>query len=144
MRVLKRSGSFENVSFDKILNRIDSLCNDQNLKNLNIDSTIVAQKVCSEIYDEVKTSDLDILSSQIAISLYSTNLEFKELASRIVISNHHKNTKNKFSTVIEELYNYKLVSLGASYKRQCAELSRCCRRDFCKSLTIKCGGTFFE
>ena len=80
MRVLKRSGSFENVSFDKILNRIDSLCNDQNLKKLNIDPTIVAQKVCSEIYNEVKTSDLDILSSQIAISLYSTNLEFKELS----------------------------------------------------------------
>ena len=43
MRVLKRSGSFENVSFDKILNRIDSLCNDKNLRKLNIDPTIVAQ-----------------------------------------------------------------------------------------------------
>ena len=38
---------------------------------LNIDPTIIAQKVCSEIYDNVKTSQLDELFSQIAISMYS-------------------------------------------------------------------------
>ena len=45
MRVIKRSGSYEDVSFDKILNRIRSLCFSEEFKNgLNIDETILAQK----------------------------------------------------------------------------------------------------
>lgn len=106
MRVQKRNGDYENVSFDKILNRISSLCNEPGLKILNIDPTIIAQKICSEIHDKVSTTKLDILSSEVAISLYSKNLDFKELASRIVISNHHKNTSGNFSDIIYKLYNY--------------------------------------
>ena len=74
MKVQKRNGSKENVSFDKIQNRIISLCIDPKLTRLNIDPTIVAQKVCSEIYDGVTTEELDILSSEIRISLYSKNV----------------------------------------------------------------------
>ena len=107
MRVEKRDGSIEEVSFDKITTRIVSLCNDIKLKPLTeIDPQLVAQKVSSEIYDGVKTVELDLLSSEIAISLYTRNVEYKELASRIAISNHHKNTKNTFSEKIIDLYNY--------------------------------------
>ena len=107
MRVEKRDGSIEEVSFDKITTRIVSLCNDVKLKLLTeIDPQLVAQKVSSEIYDGVKTVELDLLSSEIAISLYTRNVEYKELASRIAISNHHKNTKNTFSEKIIDLYNY--------------------------------------
>ena len=70
MRVEKRDGSIEEVSFDKITKRIVSLCNDVNLKSLTkIDPQLVAQKVSSEIYDGVTTTELDLLSSEIAISL---------------------------------------------------------------------------
>ena len=106
MRVQKRDGEFENVSFDKIMNRISSLCNEPGLKELNIDPTIIAQKICSEIYDGVETSKLDILSSEVSISLYSKNLDFKELASRIAISNHHKNTLGVFSEIMSNLHNF--------------------------------------
>ena len=106
MKVEKRNGELVEVSFDKILCRLNALCSDPNLYQLSIDSSIVAQKVCSEIYDGVKTSELDILSSEVSISLYTQNIEYKELASRIVISNHHKNTKKEFSDVAEILYNY--------------------------------------
>ena len=107
MRVLKRNGQYEEVSFDKILNRIKSLSQGPEFKNpLSIDETLIAQKVVQEIYDGVKTTELDELSSQISIAMYSKNPEFKILASRIVISNHHKNTKDTFSEKIEELYNY--------------------------------------
>ena len=84
MRVLKRSGSYEDVSFDKILNRMKSLSlGEEFTKKLSIDPTIIAQKVCSEIYDGVKTTELDILSSETAISLYSQDIKYKKLASRI-------------------------------------------------------------
>ena len=107
MRVEKRDGSIEEVSFDKITTRIISLCNDVNLNPLiKIDPQLVAQKVSSEIYDGVKTVELDLLSSEIAISLYTQNIEYKKLASRIAISNHHKNTKHTFTEKITDLYNY--------------------------------------
>jgi ribonucleoside-diphosphate reductase alpha subunit len=107
MRVLKRSGSYEDVSFDKILNRIRSLCFSEEFENgLNIDETILAQKVVQEIYDGVKTSELDDLSAQNAMSLYSTHPDFKILAGRITVSNLHKNTLNNFSDKIELMYNH--------------------------------------
>ena len=107
MRVQKRNGNYEEVSFDKILNRIKSLSQGSDFENnLKIDETVVAQKVIQEIHDGVKTSELDELSSQIAIAMYSKNPDFKTLASRIIISNHHKNTLDTFSKKIEVFYNY--------------------------------------
>ena len=46
MKVQKRNGTKENVCFDKLQNRLLSLCIDPNLTSLHIDQTIVAQKVC--------------------------------------------------------------------------------------------------
>ena len=107
MRVQKRNGEYEEVSFDKILNRIKSLSHGKEFKTtLNIDETIIAQKVIQEIHDGVKTSELDELSSQIAIAMYSKNPDFKTLAGRIVVSNHHKNTKNTFSEKIAMMHRY--------------------------------------
>ena len=64
MRVLKRNGRYEDVSFDKILSRIRALSQGSEFdRTLSIDDTLVAQKVVQEIYDGVKTSELDELSS---------------------------------------------------------------------------------
>ena len=76
MRVLKRNGDYQEVSFDKILQRLKSLCIDKNLRNLSIDPTIIAQKVCSEIYDGVETQELDKLSSQISAAMYSKHPDY--------------------------------------------------------------------
>jgi ribonucleoside-diphosphate reductase subunit M1 len=106
MRVQKRNGVYEDVSFDKILNRIKLLCIGEEFnKKLNIDPTIIAQKVCSEIYNDVKTSDLDKLSSEISIALYTTHPDYALLSSRICISNHQKGCPDKFSNSIDILYN---------------------------------------
>jgi len=62
MRVQKRDGCHVDVSFDKILNRIKLLCIGEKFSyKLNIDPTVIAQKVCSEIYDNVTTAELDKL-----------------------------------------------------------------------------------
>ena len=87
MRVQKRNGDYEDVSFDKILKRIKSLCTGPEFsKKLMIDPTIIAQKVCSEIYDEVKTTKLDELSSRSAISMYSKDPEYGKLSHRTIDS----------------------------------------------------------
>jgi len=110
MKVQKRDLNYEDVSFDKILTRIKLLCiSDEFPDKLNIDPTIIAQKVCSEIYDGVTTSTLDELSSQIAISMYSRHPNYATLASRIVVSNHHKTTPDSFSGVIKKLHEHRLI-----------------------------------
>ena len=107
MRVQKRNGSYEEVSFDKILNSLKALASGSDFDvKLNVEPVIIAQKVCSEIYDGVKTTELDELSSQIAIAMYSKDPDFKILAGRIVISNHHKNTDNSFVKKIQMLHDY--------------------------------------
>ena len=121
MKVLKRNGQYEDVKFDKVFNRIrilsgkkDNDLMDKDFKNefisLNVDPTLIAQKVCSEIYDKVKTSELDELASQISIALYPKNPDYGDLASRISISNIHKNTPHKFSDAIEYLYKNKILN----------------------------------
>tara|TARA_B100000780_G_C21124849_1_gene456104 strand:- start:910 stop:4179 length:3270 start_codon:yes stop_codon:yes gene_type:complete len=100
MHVCKRNKTKEEVSFDKIKNRIKILCN-----GLSVDPIIISQKVISRIYDGVKTSDLDELAAQICASLATTNMDYGILASRIIISNSHKNTSPSFSEVIGILYN---------------------------------------
>ena len=107
MKVTKRDGSHEDVSFDKVLNRVKILSND-----LHINVYEIAQKVCNRIYDGVKTSELDELTAQICSSLMADDNEYEKLARRITISNHHKKTSPSFSETIESLYNneFKIIS----------------------------------
>ena len=105
MRVIKRSGKYEDVSFDKILKRIISLSTEtETLDKIDIDSSLVAQKVIKELRDGVTTKELDVLSSEIAIFMYSKHPDYAKLASRIVVSNHHKNTIDRFSEKIENMF----------------------------------------
>jgi ribonucleoside-diphosphate reductase alpha chain len=104
MKIKKRDGRLENLSFDKIVYRLKKLQNDKSLGQLKtIDTDIVAQKVVSTIYDGVSSTELDEEAARIAISM-TENLEFSKLASRLVISNTHKNTTECFSEVMEKLY----------------------------------------
>ena len=106
MRVTKRNGRKEEVSFDKVTRRLRSLC--VRFPGCeDIDPILVAQKVCSQIYDGVKTSELDELSAQICTSMMTVNIQYGTLASRIIISNNHKNTSPSFSETIYILRNAK-------------------------------------
>lgn len=105
MKIQKRDGSLEQLSFDKIIYRLNKLCNDKTLGVLSkIDPDVVAQRVVSSIYDGVTSTELDEEAARIAISM-TENLEYGKLASRIVISNMHKSTIECFSEVMELLYS---------------------------------------
>ncbi|GAF99982.1 unnamed protein product, partial [marine sediment metagenome] len=56
-------------------------------------------------YNKVKTSELDELASELCASMIIGEPEYGILASRIIISNHHKNTSPSFSETIHILYN---------------------------------------
>lgn len=100
MKVLKRNGSYEEVSFDKVLNRIRKLSND-----LSVDIFDVSQKVCGRIYDHVMTSELDELAAHICSSMMLDHPDYGVLASRIIISNHQKNTSPSFSETVQIMYD---------------------------------------
>jgi ribonucleoside-diphosphate reductase alpha chain len=100
MRVVKRNGDSEDVSFDKVLNRIKNLSN-----GLEIDPVAIAQKVCSRIYDGVHTYELDDLAAQICSSLIVDHPDYDTLATRITVSNHHKRTSPSFSETVQILYD---------------------------------------
>ena len=102
MKVRKRDGSLQDVSFDKVLNRLKHLIKEF---NLSIDPGRIAQKVCAQIYDGVKTSDLDEFSAELCIGMITENPDYGVLASCIIISNNHKNTYPSFSEAMTELYN---------------------------------------
>lgn len=105
MRVTKRDGSDEDVSFDKVLRRIRLLCNDL----AGVDPHSITQKVCARIYDGVKTSELDELAAQMCASLVTEHPDYGVLAARIIVSNHHKNTSPSFSETMSMLYHAKDV-----------------------------------
>jgi len=104
MFVTKRDGTEEKMSFDKISNRLKKLMWELDNKNINL--LKVSQKVIQGLYNKIETTKLDELSSQICANLITDHLDYGTLASRIEISNLHKQTKKKFSLVIEDLYNY--------------------------------------
>jgi len=106
MKIQKRDGRLEQLSFDKVIYRLKKLCNDNSLGLLlsSIDPDVIAQRVVSGIYDGVTSCELDEEAARIAISM-TENPEYQKLASRIIISNMHKSTNRCFSEVMERLYN---------------------------------------
>ena len=103
MYVVKRDGRREAVKFDKITARIKKLC--YGLNPL-VTPEKVAMKVIEGLYDGVTTSELDNLAAEVAATNTITHPDYALLASRIAVSNLHKNTKKSFSDVVKDLYEY--------------------------------------
>lgn len=103
MYVVKRDGRKEAVKFDKITARIVKMC--YGLDPL-VSPEMIAMKVIEGLYDGVLTTDLDNLAAEVAASKTLDHPDYALLASRIAVSNMHKNTKKVFSDVVEDLYNY--------------------------------------
>ena len=107
MRVIKRSGNTEEVSFDKVLQRIRKAA-----KGLQINVDVLAQQVLTQIIDGVHTSELDELTAQLAASLCTNHPDWGVLSARIAISNHHKQTSSSFSEVVLVLANQTMPKTG--------------------------------
>ena len=102
--VLKRNGVAETVSFDKILKRIKILGDDAG--GLSINYTTLCRKIIDQLYNKIPTREIDELTAQQCASLSTKNDDYGVLASRVLISNHQKNTNDNFSVIISKLYDY--------------------------------------
>jgi ribonucleoside-diphosphate reductase subunit M1 len=107
MKVIKRSGEYEDISFDKILKRIKSIGLESNIQ---INYTSLAIKIIDQLYDNISTTLIDELTAQTCASLSTIHPDYSLLSSRIIISNLHKNTQEDYHVVIGKLYEKKLIT----------------------------------
>ena len=101
--VTKRNGKTENISFDKILKRLKALGKNE----LSVNYTSLVQKIIDRLYNGISTILIDELTAQQCASLATTHPDYGVLASRILISNHHKNTNQDIYKVSKKLYDFK-------------------------------------
>ena len=107
MYVTKRDGRREEVSFDKVLHRIQTLA--VGLDHVN--PVLVAQKVCSQIHDGIQTAELDDFAAETAAMMVGrAHPNYGKLAACIAIDNHHKNTPETFAECVTALFEAGVVS----------------------------------
>lgn len=99
MRVIKRSGEYELVNFEKIAQRLRKLC--WGLSNVDIESVVAA--VATNMVDEISTERLDILAADLCIARDTEHPDFGVLASRIAVSNLQKMTSDSIVETFERM-----------------------------------------
>jgi ribonucleoside-diphosphate reductase alpha subunit len=104
--VIKRNGKREVISFDKILKRIKMLGENK----LNVNYTSLSVKIIDRLYPDIPTSLIDELTAQQCASLATSHPDYGILASKVMISNHHKNTDTSFFKIVKQLYQFKDVN----------------------------------
>ena len=106
MRVMKRDGKFEDISFDKILNRVKNLGNNMEPK-LKLNYSQFVMDVIEQLYPDISTTKIDELTAEQCASMCTKHPDYGSLARRIIVSNNHKNTLDSFSNTMELLYDFK-------------------------------------
>ena len=98
MRVVKRSGDFSDMLFDKVTRRIQKLNEPPEFVKLSgVQPIKVAQKCFSSMYDGITTAEIDSLSAEVAIGMITEDPDYEILATRIIVSNLQKTCPKTFS-----------------------------------------------
>jgi len=105
MYVVKRDGRHQQVSFDGITKRIQSLCDGLDPEFVN--PVPVTQKVIEGFYNGISTSEIDTLAAETCAYMSQKHPDFSTLAARIAVSNLHKNTLPSFSETCRTLHSYR-------------------------------------
>ena len=98
MAVTKRDGSTEPVKFDKILERLQRLG-----EGLVVNYHELSRKIIDQLYDGIATSKLDDLSAEQCAMQNTDHPDYGTLAGRLVVSNHQKETSDRFSDAVLSL-----------------------------------------
>jgi ribonucleoside-diphosphate reductase alpha chain len=105
--VTKRNGSRVPVSFNEVLTRIQKLAD--GLSHVNPD--LVAQKVCNQIQDGIKTSELDEFAAEVCAMMQARyHPNYGKLAARLVIDNHQKKTPSRLIDSAQVLFDDGVIS----------------------------------
>ena len=122
MEVTKRNGKTQELLIDKITKRIQYLCTNEEKKKLDIHHIVI--KTCSDIYNKIKTSELDTLTANICGTLGTVNPLYINLAAKISISNLHKETDDDYQIILNKLYNSEIKYISdTTYKFACDNIT---------------------
>lgn len=139
MKVVKRNGTSQPWDFEKIHWRIKSMCSTpfildfqkknrpdayeifKNLPELkNADVDLVSSKTNQGLYNNIPTSDIDLLSAEIAQEMCTKHPDNSILATRLRVSNLQKNTLETlfehFSHILKKdvqnnIFKYSMMAL---------------------------------
>ena len=103
MRVTKRNGELQEVAFDKIMERVKKLGQEA---GIHINYSSLVMKVIDQLYDTIPTAKIDELAAEQCAALSTQHPDYATLASRIIVSNHQKNTDPIFSNVMMTLHEF--------------------------------------
>ena len=99
LMIVKRDGSKEPVSLDKITNRVSVLST-----GLNIDPIVVAQKAIPGLYPDITSTEIDNYLAETAAALTVEHPDYSYLAARIKANSLHKETPG-FVIATKNLYD---------------------------------------
>lgn len=114
MFVINRNNVKEEVSFDKILDRIKHMTKKLRITN-DIDPAGLSQKIVSQMYSGITTSILDDLTSRLCIDMMSDNPSYEKLACHIAVNSLHKNTNPWIRATYKQIYNIKDKNNGNEF-----------------------------
>ena len=100
MYVIKRDGSKAPLRYDSITDRNLEVSTD-----LDIDVTYLSQLVINSLKSGMTTSEIDDLSAETAFYLSCYNPDYDVLATRIAVSNLHKQTDSSFVNIMRKLHH---------------------------------------
>lgn len=105
MYVIKRDGRKERVSFDKILRRIEILCERTKLDRIN--TIEIAKETINGLYDGITTEEIDHFAAVNCAEKIRNDPQYDRLATALCISRLHKMTSKYFIDVTQKLYDNK-------------------------------------
>ena len=126
MYVINRKGDSESVRFDKINDRIKNLAKGLSSK---VNPDLVSQKTIESLRDGMATSEIDVLSAEVAATLSTEHQDYNFLASRILISNLHKNTSDDFCLIMQKLNENIDKNTGKKYSLISDEVIDICNKN---------------
>lgn len=110
MKVIKRSGDAVEMLFDKVTKRIQKLNEAPEFENLNVQPDKVAQKVFTNMYDGISTTEIDNLTAEVAIGMITEDPDYETLAMRVSVSNLQKTCPKTFTEAMVSLHVKGVVS----------------------------------
>lgn len=102
--ILNRYGQIVPLDFNKILIRLNKLKNFN--PKLKVNVGLIAQNTIKLMINNISTRELDNISAKICASLITVHPDYGTLASRIEVSNLHRDTKENFYEMLLDLNNY--------------------------------------
>ena len=126
MNVIKRNGSVEVISYNKIVIRLKQLAPEIHIQYSNL-----VVKIIDHLYDNIPTYKIDELMAELCASMGSYHYDYSTLANKLCISNHHKETPSTILSCIESIQPgylsvdyYNFILLNYDYIESIIDYSR--------------------